>query len=452
MKKRYLFFLFVFAISTVQTQTAYHNAWGSGDKLWSTASNWSNGVPDAVEVVNIWNNPDSLYVDGSETIKQLILAPAVARDFVFKGVGANAITIDVQGDLGTVADGSKGILHDSDDPYNMIFDCDINIANSTTPSQTWLGITLLKIEGNSGSAITFDTNSTLNLGGTGSTAVYGSNFGQFNFKGEITGSKDLYFAVNTTSVFESTADATNFTGGFWLFTGADVTVNTVAPQVFNNTNIRGNGTSGTLTVNNENVLKSKLEIINNSNRAMTLNINANQEEMKVIEMKNNGTHSITINLGASVDKLHFEDCSSEVWNTSGSNTLVINNFSPAVLRFGTDQNGLTASQVDQITHDGGGGDLALNEGGYLVYENTLTTNATVAAAFTIYPNPVTDQLQIRSKENVASVQLTNAMGKVLYWKSGMQQNVNVSQLATGVYFVTVRTADGKVATKKFIKS
>ncbi len=78
--------------------------------------------------------------------------------------------------------------------------------------------------------------------------------------------------------------------------------------------------------------------------------------------------------------------------------------------------------------------------------------------FTIYPNPVTDLLQI-SVDNAtgfnANVQVLNAQGQILInkqWVSNSQlMQVDASSLPSGMYYIKIITADGTVSMQKFSK-
>lgn len=78
-------------------------------------------------------------------------------------------------------------------------------------------------------------------------------------------------------------------------------------------------------------------------------------------------------------------------------------------------------------------------------------------SFSLFPNPVENQLQIQLgtllSEN-AKIQLFNSLGKPIA-EYGMEpnqllQNIPVEQLNAGLYFIQVKTSKG-ATTKKFIK-
>lgn len=75
-----------------------------------------------------------------------------------------------------------------------------------------------------------------------------------------------------------------------------------------------------------------------------------------------------------------------------------------------------------------------------------------------YPNPASDELNIvlHSTENItASLSIANIMGQVVYSENAVVQtgsnnySLNVSNLVSGLYFVTFQTAHG-TSTQKFI--
>lgn len=74
--------------------------------------------------------------------------------------------------------------------------------------------------------------------------------------------------------------------------------------------------------------------------------------------------------------------------------------------------------------------------------------------FTLYPNPVDNLLTIQTKEplDVISISIYNMMGQaVLIFQNGIQlQNLNVSKLTSGTYFVVVNSSKGS-SSMKFIK-
>ncbi len=69
--------------------------------------------------------------------------------------------------------------------------------------------------------------------------------------------------------------------------------------------------------------------------------------------------------------------------------------------------------------------------------------------FSIYPNPVKDVLTVNSQESIDFLKIYSTNGKLL--KEATESSINVSELASGLYFVMV-SIDGSTDTKKFIKN
>ena len=71
--------------------------------------------------------------------------------------------------------------------------------------------------------------------------------------------------------------------------------------------------------------------------------------------------------------------------------------------------------------------------------------------FTMYPNPVTDVLNIQSKKGLVGneIRITDITGKVVKVQKDAS-SVNVSDLSSGTYLIDITTNEGK-ATSKFVK-
>ena len=72
-------------------------------------------------------------------------------------------------------------------------------------------------------------------------------------------------------------------------------------------------------------------------------------------------------------------------------------------------------------------------------------------AFSLYPNPSSDFLNISNPNNVEikNISVIDINGRTIK-NINSATTINVSDLNAGVYFVTIETAEGK-STKKFIK-
>lgn len=96
--------------------------------------------------------------------------------------------------------------------------------------------------------------------------------------------------------------------------------------------------------------------------------------------------------------------------------------------------------------------------GSLILDNIKVTTSTLSTAenllsknnVSIYPNPTSDYLNIKSAQNISGIKIFDASGKMVSSFSKTDR-INVSELVKGTYFVTVKNADGTSSTHKFIK-
>lgn len=79
----------------------------------------------------------------------------------------------------------------------------------------------------------------------------------------------------------------------------------------------------------------------------------------------------------------------------------------------------------------------------------LNKSSDLISLITIYPNPVNNVLNIETELKLQSVEIYNTQGqKVL---SSNQNQINVSDLAAGMYMVRIQDTDNAIATKKIVK-
>ena len=89
---------------------------------------------------------------------------------------------------------------------------------------------------------------------------------------------------------------------------------------------------------------------------------------------------------------------------------------------------------------------------FKVSATSLSTQDFADNSFSVYPNPVSNVLNISNSNNfeIKGVSITDVNGRVVKNQTGSLTQVNVADLNAGVYFVTIEAAEGKT-TKKFIK-
>lgn len=99
--------------------------------------------------------------------------------------------------------------------------------------------------------------------------------------------------------------------------------------------------------------------------------------------------------------------------------------------------------------------LDANENDVLVFQlggQVLSTPTFAENNFTIYPNPVSEILQINTNGvEVKQISIFDSMGKRIMKTEGQTKSVDVSSLAAGLYFLEI-TSQGTTTIKKFIKN
>ena len=79
----------------------------------------------------------------------------------------------------------------------------------------------------------------------------------------------------------------------------------------------------------------------------------------------------------------------------------------------------------------------------------VTDVSNAKAKVSVYPNPVTDVVNIKSDSKISQVSIFDISGKVV--KTTAETTVNVENLAKGSYVLSIKYADGTIETKKIIK-
>ena len=84
------------------------------------------------------------------------------------------------------------------------------------------------------------------------------------------------------------------------------------------------------------------------------------------------------------------------------------------------------------------------------YDAPLSLNSINKLQFSLYPNPTTHNINVKSDERIESLKIYALNGTVLREAKSNTDFMNVSDLPTGIYIMKVKTSSG-AAVKKFIK-
>ena len=74
-----------------------------------------------------------------------------------------------------------------------------------------------------------------------------------------------------------------------------------------------------------------------------------------------------------------------------------------------------------------------------------------AFEFSVYPNPSTNFLNVKTQENLSSLQVLDKLGKSIIMKKEVKETLDISTLNKGVYFLKLTSDNGLISTKRFIK-
>jgi hypothetical protein len=91
------------------------------------------------------------------------------------------------------------------------------------------------------------------------------------------------------------------------------------------------------------------------------------------------------------------------------------------------------------------------------FKNTLIlgTNETATLNFSLYPNPSSSILNISLEKPIKQIEVYNNLGQMVTKNIEVlndgNSDLNVSKLAPGVYFIKIKTNDGEIGVKRFIK-
>ena len=119
----------------------------------------------------------------------------------------------------------------------------------------------------------------------------------------------------------------------------------------------------------------------------------------------------------------------------------------------TSQN-LDLSDLIQFKIVGSGGKIVFIDN--LYFSNELMTGlSTINATNGVhcYPNPVANKLTVSAKSEISQVTIHNLLGqsvKSAFFNS-LEKTVDVSDLVSGNYFITVKLANGQLSTQKIVK-
>ncbi|HLP57147.1 MAG TPA: T9SS type A sorting domain-containing protein [Fluviicola sp.] len=100
--------------------------------------------------------------------------------------------------------------------------------------------------------------------------------------------------------------------------------------------------------------------------------------------------------------------------------------------------------------------LTIDTDGSSTYSDVVSVNFTRTAETSVYPNPASDWTTIVTPNGFDAIIISTANGQIIDSFNGKSlqtsQQLNVDRMADGVYFVTIKSAEGNVEIKQLVKT
>ncbi|WP_299095381.1 T9SS type A sorting domain-containing protein [uncultured Winogradskyella sp.] len=85
-----------------------------------------------------------------------------------------------------------------------------------------------------------------------------------------------------------------------------------------------------------------------------------------------------------------------------------------------------------------------------VYESLSINDVGFDNNFKVYPNPTSDVIYIKSDEGIVNIEIYNALGSLVATKQN-DTKINVENLTSGIYYLSVRKKNNQIISRKFVK-
>ena len=432
----------------------------SGDQLWSNKNNWSNGIPN-VNTAKV-TLLDTIRIDEDIEIAQIKLG----------NNAPNAAIISTSNTLKINGTGVTQPIQNNAKDAQLTFDIDV-VLESSDAVET--------IMATAGGACVITFNSDLTLKDSTSIKFVAQASRSININSKLKGEASFQVGAASTINFGVGSDNSDFTGSLrMLGNNGRLTANTADDGNFlaSGSTIEPDATSTghVITINGKNIFKGNIKTTAST---LVLNVLKDQSSVGTITM-GQGNLNLIIDT-ASVSKIAFADNSSANW---GTGLLVMSNFKDNVVSFGTNANGITESQLQQIYLFGGAEVSITSDGSLILIKDTDGDGVTddidqcpntpsgalvgadgcqiplfiesITLIDNIFPNPVKTELRVSVKDNikVREIYFNDLSGKIIKPNSINQKNrdyhINVSNIENGLYILNVIGTDNKFNRVKVI--
>ncbi|MDF3131187.1 PEP-CTERM sorting domain-containing protein [Kiritimatiellaeota bacterium B1221] len=319
-----------------------HTDWNGGgaSDIWSDAANWSAGTPDThSEVARYLSFPTiDIEVDSDHTINSYLDGfDGAGQTTTISGTGVLTIDRNLAGYSVGINNATGGV------GGTLKFGGKVTIDNSLG------GATAVQNSNGTNNITEFAAGSTLTL----NTNFQVNNSGSYRFNGTLAGSADFIAASSPGISFGVGHDSSGYTGNVIYYSNGKVAVDG-GTVLRNSQRFQVNGNNSELELNAADAINGAGISIAGTNTFL-LDANADQDDMGFLNL---GEGTLNLDLAVGVTDLSFADSSAFDW-TGG--TVNITGFREGVIKFGNDDTGLTAGQLNTIDD----GIYSLTAEGYL---------------------------------------------------------------------------------------
>jgi hypothetical protein len=115
--------------------------------------------------------------------------------------------------------------------------------------------------------------------------------------------------------------------------------------------------------------------------------------------------------------------------------------------------GVVMSDVFQFKFEGSGGKTVYIDNLYFHNGTTAVSELKENVLVSMYPNPVQDQLNIKSALEINQVIVRNLLGQNVksFMMNSREASIDLNGISAGNYFITLKLANGQSSTQKFVK-
>ena len=162
------------------------------------------------------------------------------------------------------------------------------------------------------------------------------------------------------------------------------------------------------------------------------------------------SYVLNLTIDNAVTAINFDESDNLTFDVGA--VVNITGFKENVFRFGTDNNGLTTTQLSQFVADGAGlgKSLELDSQGYLIVAATASNSHTEYLNVRLKSNVVKEELEIIGDAFIEEVEVFDLSGNLILSNLTDEKTLNVAQLSPGVYIAKIKTSETYLS-MKFVK-